>query len=132
MRISDTGSGIPEEIMDKIFEPYFTTKPFGTGLGLTIVFKIVKEHFGDISVASRVGEGTTVTLALPRPAEGENPHRLQGGRPMKLTILVADDEKNIREGLREALALDGYEVRGRGRQGGAGHRQPGRGGPAHH
>jgi two-component system, sporulation sensor kinase E len=67
VRISDTGSGIPEGIMDKIFEPYFTTKPFGTGLGLTIVFKIVKEHFGDISVTSRPGEGTTVILALPVP-----------------------------------------------------------------
>jgi two-component system, sporulation sensor kinase E len=67
VRISDTGTGISEQIMDKIFEPYFTTKPFGTGLGLTIVFKIVKEHFGDISVTSRVGEGTTVTLSLPLP-----------------------------------------------------------------
>jgi two-component system, sporulation sensor kinase E len=65
--ISDTGTGIPEEIMEKIFEPYFTTKPFGTGLGLTIVFKIVKEHFGDISVASRAAGGTTVTMALPVP-----------------------------------------------------------------
>jgi two-component system, sporulation sensor kinase E len=69
VRISDTGSGIPDDIMDKIFEPYFTTKPFGTGLGLTIVFKIVKEHFGDISVESRVGEGTTVTLAFPVPPQ---------------------------------------------------------------
>ncbi|HVO37858.1 MAG TPA: ATP-binding protein, partial [Spirochaetia bacterium] len=67
IRISDTGSGIPEQIMDKIFEPYFTTKPFGTGLGLTIVFKIVKEHFGDISVTSREGEGTTVSISLPVP-----------------------------------------------------------------
>jgi two-component system, sporulation sensor kinase E len=67
VRVSDTGTGIPEQIMDKIFEPYFTTKPFGTGLGLTIVFKIIKEHFGDISVSSRMGEGTTVTLALPMP-----------------------------------------------------------------
>jgi PAS domain S-box-containing protein len=67
VRVSDTGTGIPEEIMDKIFEPYFTTKPFGTGLGLTIVFKIVKEHFGDISVSSRLGEGTTFTLSLPVP-----------------------------------------------------------------
>ena len=67
VRVSDTGTGIPDEIMDKIFEPYFTTKPFGTGLGLTIVFKIVKEHFGDISVSSRVGEGTTVALSLPIP-----------------------------------------------------------------
>jgi two-component system, sporulation sensor kinase E len=67
VRVSDTGTGIPADIMDKIFEPYFTTKPFGTGLGLTIVFKIVKEHFGDIAVASREGEGTTFTLTLPIP-----------------------------------------------------------------
>jgi two-component system, sporulation sensor kinase E len=67
IRISDTGTGIPDDIMDKIFEPYFTTKPFGTGLGLTIVFKIIKEHFGDIAVSSRAGEGTTVTLSLPVP-----------------------------------------------------------------
>jgi two-component system, sporulation sensor kinase E len=65
VRVSDTGAGIPEDIMEKIFEPYFTTKPFGTGLGLTIVFKIVKEHFGDISVSSKLGQGTTVTIALP-------------------------------------------------------------------
>jgi PAS domain S-box-containing protein len=67
IKVSDTGTGIPSDIMDKIFEPYFTTKPFGTGLGLTIVFKIVKEHFGDISVASREGEGTTFTISLPVP-----------------------------------------------------------------
>ena len=67
VRVIDTGTGIPAEIMDKIFEPYFTTKPFGTGLGLTIVFKIVKEHFGDIAVASREGEGTTFTITLPVP-----------------------------------------------------------------
>jgi two-component system, sporulation sensor kinase E len=67
IRVSDTGTGIPGQIMDKIFEPYFTTKPFGTGLGLTIVFKIVKEHFGDISVSSRPEEGTTFTISLPIP-----------------------------------------------------------------
>ncbi|HET6486074.1 MAG TPA: ATP-binding protein [Spirochaetia bacterium] len=67
LRVSDTGTGIPDDIMDKIFEPYFTTKPFGTGLGLTIVFKIVKEHFGDITVTSRASEGTTFTISLPVP-----------------------------------------------------------------
>ena len=67
VRVSDTGTGIPDDIMDKIFEPYFTTKPFGTGLGLTIVFKIVKEHFGDITVTSRASEGTTFTISLPVP-----------------------------------------------------------------
>jgi two-component system, sporulation sensor kinase E len=67
IRVTDTGTGIPDKIMDKIFEPYFTTKPFGTGLGLTIVFKIIKEHFGDISVQSRPGAGATFTLSLPIP-----------------------------------------------------------------
>ncbi len=67
IRVADTGIGIPENIMDKIFEPYFTTKPFGTGLGLTIVFKIIKEHYGEISVQSRPGEGSVFTLSLPIP-----------------------------------------------------------------
>jgi two-component system, sporulation sensor kinase E len=67
LRISDTGVGIPEELMDKIFEPYFTTKDFGSGLGLTLVYKIVKEHMGDIAVTSKVGEGTTVALSFPIP-----------------------------------------------------------------
>lgn len=69
LRISDTGVGIPEKNMSKIWEPFFTTKDFGSGLGLTLVFKIVKEHRGDITVQSRVGEGTTFTVALPVPKE---------------------------------------------------------------
>ncbi len=67
LKISDTGEGIPEENMDKIFEPYFTTKDFGSGLGLTLVYKIVKEHLGDIEVNSKVGEGTTIALSFPIP-----------------------------------------------------------------
>jgi two-component system, sporulation sensor kinase E len=69
LRITDTGVGIPEEHMTKIWEPFFTTKDFGSGLGLTLVFKIVKEHRGEISVQSRVGEGTTFTVSLPVPKE---------------------------------------------------------------
>jgi len=65
--ISDTGIGISEELMDKIFEPYFTTKDFGSGLGLTVVYKIMKEHMGEIGVKSREGEGTTFTLTFPIP-----------------------------------------------------------------
>lgn len=65
--VSDTGVGIPEEQMSKIFEPYFTTKDHGTGLGLTITFKIVKEHSGDISVRSRLGRGSTFTISIPIP-----------------------------------------------------------------
>jgi two-component system, sporulation sensor kinase E len=65
--VTDTGAGIPENIMDKIFEPYFTTKEFGSGLGLTLVYKIVKEHMGEISVTSREGKGTTFTLSFAVP-----------------------------------------------------------------
>jgi signal transduction histidine kinase len=67
LRISDTGTGIPDELLDKVFEPYFTTKDFGSGLGLTLVYKIVKEHFGEISVSSKEGEGTTFELSFPIP-----------------------------------------------------------------
>jgi two-component system, sporulation sensor kinase E len=65
LKVSDTGVGIPEEILDKIFEPYFTTREFGSGLGLTLVYKIVKEHLGDIAVSSKPGEGATFTLSFP-------------------------------------------------------------------
>ena len=65
--IADSGHGIPEDILSKIFEPYFTTKENGTGLGLTAVFKIIKEHLGEISVKSRQGEGTVFTITLPIP-----------------------------------------------------------------
>ena len=65
--ISDTGCGIKEENLAKIFEPYFTTKATGTCLGLTNVYKIVKEHSGDISVESKVGKGTTFYIRLPVP-----------------------------------------------------------------
>ena len=65
--VADTGTGIPEENLSKIFEPYFTTKETGTGLGLTLVFKIVKEHQGEISVKSHKGKGTVFIITLPIP-----------------------------------------------------------------
>ena len=65
--IADTGTGISEEDLSKIFEPYFTTKENGTGLGLTMLFKIVKEHQGEVIVSSREGKGTVFTIALPKP-----------------------------------------------------------------
>ncbi|MGE4583434.1 MAG: nitrogen regulation protein NR(II) [Sphaerochaeta sp.] len=67
VRVVDTGIGMDERTQQKIFEPYFTTKASGTGLGLTVVYKIMKEHKGDISVKSKLGEGTTFTLAFPVP-----------------------------------------------------------------
>jgi two-component system, NtrC family, sensor kinase len=65
VRVTDSGIGIPEENMDKIYDPFFTTKKGGTGLGLSICYSIVKSHQGEIEVRSRVGEGTTVLVTLP-------------------------------------------------------------------
>jgi PAS domain S-box-containing protein len=67
IQVRDTGAGIPEGNLPKIFEPYFTTKDTGSGLGLTLVFKIVREHRGEISVKSKCGEGTRFTITLPIP-----------------------------------------------------------------
>ncbi len=69
--VCDTGTGISEENMSKIFEPYFTTKQFGSGLGLTVVYKIIKEHGGDIVLESVENQGTTFTINLPVPQIGK-------------------------------------------------------------
>lgn len=66
IEVSDTGNGIPEENLPKIFEPYFSTKETGTGLGLAIVQKIVETHNGMIEVESKLGEGTKFTVKLPK------------------------------------------------------------------
>jgi len=65
--ISDSGIGMSEEQLSKIFEPYYTTKEFGSGLGLTVVYKVVREHNGEVSVHSRENQGTTFTISLPIP-----------------------------------------------------------------
>ena len=67
IRIGDTGPGIPQEIQGKIFEPYFTTRDFGSGLGLTLVYKIVKEHLGEIELDSKPGAGSTFAISIPVP-----------------------------------------------------------------
>jgi signal transduction histidine kinase len=63
--VRDNGSGIPEQLLGRLFEPYMTTKQRGTGLGLAIVKKIVEEHGGKISVESRLSRGTCVSVILP-------------------------------------------------------------------
>jgi signal transduction histidine kinase len=71
LTFSDTGKGIPPEDLEKIFQPYFTTREAGIGLGLAITERIVREHGGEIAVSSTPGEGTEFTVTLPEPTEGE-------------------------------------------------------------
>lgn len=74
--IEDSGVGMNQEVLDKIFEPFFTTRDFGSGIGLTLVYKIVKEHGGEISVESQEGRGSTFTLSFPAIRAGH--HLLPG------------------------------------------------------
>ncbi len=112
LRIADNGPGIPPEILPRIFDPYFTTKKYGTGLGLAVVYSIVKRHKGYIEVNSEPGKGTEFVILLPATeeevpvSEPEEPVPSTGeGR-----ILVMDDEPDIREMLSELLSSFGYEV----------------------
>jgi len=70
VRVTDTGEGIAEENLDRIYDPFFTTKKGGTGLGLSICYSIVKSHQGNIEVRSRAGQGTTVLVTFPAAAGG--------------------------------------------------------------
>ena len=65
VEVTDSGMGMPEEILDKVFKPFFSTKKDGTGLGLTLVKRIMEEHDGKIEIDSRQGQGTTVSLLFP-------------------------------------------------------------------
>jgi PAS domain S-box-containing protein len=67
LHIADTGEGMSEEVAEKIFEPYYTTKDYGSGIGLTLVYKVIKEHMGEVAVDTAEGEGTTFTLTFPVP-----------------------------------------------------------------
>jgi signal transduction histidine kinase len=64
-KITDNGSGIDEQDLPRIFDPFFTKKASGTGLGLSVSYKIIESHKGNILVSSRVGEGTSFILQLP-------------------------------------------------------------------
>jgi len=72
IKVSDTGSGIPQDVFPKIFEPLFTTKQVGTGLGLSSCKNIIEQHGGTITVSSTVGKGTTFTIKIPKKSEWDN------------------------------------------------------------
>jgi len=119
--VADTGAGIDEKTVERIFEPFYTTRPMGqgTGLGLASVFGIIKKHKGIITVDSQVGRGTTFSIYLPAarilqiPKEKEKLRVISSGKlPEKGsgTILVVDDEEYILNADRAMLNELGYEV----------------------
>jgi hypothetical protein len=117
LSVSDTGTGIPPEVMQHIFEPFFTTKPFGkgTGLGLSSVYGIVHQNGGHVEASSEPGEGTTFTIHFRRAHEAVSapdpaPQRRAASRKNRETILVVEDEPAVRTTLTRILERQGYHV----------------------
>lgn len=113
--VTDTGSGIPPDILDRVFEPFFTTKAEdkGTGLGLAMVYGFLKQSGGHAKIYSEVGSGTTVKLYFPRELAAED--SLVGGAPTAVsggseTILVVEDDDEVREVAIAMLMELGYRV----------------------
>ncbi|MEM7317145.1 MAG: ATP-binding protein, partial [Planctomycetota bacterium] len=112
--VSDTGVGMSEETRAMAFEPFYTTKPVGqgTGLGLAVVYGVIRDCGGTISVSSTVGEGTTITIFFPAtedapsPSPKEVPNESSGSE----LILLVEDEESVRRAASATLRRHGYEV----------------------
>ena len=112
--VQDEGLGIQSDDLPRIFDPYFSTKPIGHGLGLTTTHSIVRRHGGTVSVTSSVGKGSCFSVFLPassQPVEIVEPKQSQA-RPGEGRVLIMDDEREIREALGELLEELGYEAAG--------------------
>ena len=115
LTFSDTGAGMDTQILNRIFEPFFTTKPAGqgTGLGLSTVFGIVRQHQGWLDVVSTVGEGTVFKVYLPASElAAEKTDQLADGKweQGRETVLVAEDEAPLRQMVVHILKIQGYTV----------------------
>jgi len=115
--VSDTGFGMPREVQEKAFDPFFTTKQpgQGTGLGLSQVYGFVKQSGGEIKIYSEVGHGTTIRIYLPRAAaspetDGQSDAPVVGSSGSE-TVLVVEDECDVRSYLVETLKDLNYRVR---------------------
>ena len=115
LTFKDTGTGMDTQVLNRIFEPFFTTKPIGkgTGLGLSTVFGIVRQHHGWLEVESKPNEGTSFRVYFPpsqQPAEktiAVVDSVLSSGRE---TVLVAEDEDDLRQMVVQVLRIQGYTV----------------------
>jgi PAS domain S-box-containing protein len=117
LSISDTGTGMPPEVRDRVFEPFFTTKVKGrgTGLGLAMVYGFVKQSGGHVTVYSEVGHGTTINLYFPRADGGStpglaNPRNADTDAQARETVLVVEDDVRVRQLTVKRLKLIGYQV----------------------
>jgi CheY-like chemotaxis protein len=117
LSISDSGTGMPPDVRDRVFEPFFTTKEKGrgTGLGLAMVYGFVKQSGGHVTIYSEVGHGTTINLYLPR-ADGASVEDAAGAKKAdtdtraRETILVVEDDERVRQLTIKRLKLIGYQV----------------------
>jgi PAS domain S-box-containing protein len=114
LMVTDTGTGIEPEILPKVFEPFFTTKEpdQGTGLGLSQVYGLTRQSGGTLTITSRVGSGTTVTIYLPRSRRSPSPFPIAAGEPPQgnETVLLVEDNPEVREVAGMLLDQLGYRV----------------------
>ncbi len=114
LAVSDTGAGMSPETVERVFEPFFTTKDHGTGLGLSMVYGLVKQLRGHIRIYSEPDQGTTVRIYLPAADINDEPQADDEAEPADLggdeTILLVEDNDLVRQYAREQLVGLGYEV----------------------
>lgn len=118
LSVSDTGSGMDPSTMERIFDPFFSTKSQGHGLGLSAIVGIIRMHKGALRVKSQLGKGTTFTIWLPAVADtitvtgSPNPHAPGREAVKQQQVLVIDDEEAIRETVTDILSEQGIAVTG--------------------
>ncbi len=117
IEVSDTGCGIPEDLMPNIFEPFYTTKNYekGTGLGLAMVYGIIKQSEGVINIESQVGKGTVFTIYLPlsdkeTSENKEKEHNIDELPSGTETILLVEDDRAVRDLIKKILSGAGYKI----------------------